>query len=522
MKRNGLGCFTGSGILAGLLTLLVVTGISLARGGILFSPGALNDQTGPPLGGVSSHAQTGGECRLCHAPFWSFDRMSDRCMDCHTAIALEQVDPASLHGILLQGNPAPACRACHPDHRGQSAALTDMRRVVFPHDRVGFSLSGHARAEDGSPFGCSDCHVQGYAHFDQDACLACHEAMEPDFTAAHSLEFGNDCLACHDGLDTYGDDFDHNRFPFPLNGSHARAACTACHVEARSMAELRGAAQDCYSCHADEDAHAGRYGNDCQACHTADGWSPAGFDHDLSAFKLEGRHAQAACEGCHINGVYLGTPSDCFSCHAGEDEHRGRYGVNCAACHSTAGWLPASIDHSLFSFQLEGRHAQVACESCHLNNVFQGTPGDCFACHAGDDIHQGSFGPGCGACHSAAGWLPASFDHSSFPLTNAHAGLPCARCHSVPGVYTGLSNACAACHADPPFHAGMFGLNCAQCHTTRSWSAAYNGQHPNTCDGQCIGHEGAGCRDCHTSTLAAATCTRCHDSNNPGDGGDDD
>ena len=128
MKRNGLGCFTGSGILAGLLTLLVVTGISLARGGILFSPGALNDQTGPPLGGVSSHAQTGGECRLCHAPFWSFDRMSDRCMDCHTAIALEQVDPASLHGILLQGNPAPAW-------------LVDLK----PHDRTvegAFALEG--------------------------------------------------------------------------------------------------------------------------------------------------------------------------------------------------------------------------------------------------------------------------------------------------------------------------------------------------------------------------------------------
>jgi hypothetical protein len=30
------------------------------------------------------------------------------------------------------------------------------------------------------------------------------------------------------------------------------------------------------------------------------------------------------------------------------------------------------------------------------------------------------------------------------------------------------------------------------------------------------------CRDCHSSSFGSASCTKCHSSNNPGDGGDDD
>jgi hypothetical protein len=517
MKRERLGCLTGSGIIAGILTVLIVTGIGLAKGGGLFSPGALNAQAGQVLGGVSAHAETGGECRLCHAAFWSVERMSDRCVDCHTDIPFQRFDPQSLHGILFEVNPGLACRACHPEHRGAFAALTDMSLVDFPHERVGFSLAGHPRLTDGAPFGCNDCHLQNYTQFDQAVCLDCHDRDDALFTTAHSLEFGNDCLACHDGVDRYGDDFDHNRFPFPLTGRHVGAPCSGCHLDARSIPDLQSAPQDCFSCHGDQDPHQGRYGNDCGACHTTLGWSPASFDHNLSVFKLEGLHAQVDCEGCHVNRVFVGTPTDCYSCHAADDEHDGRYGTNCAACHTPAGWLPATVDHNLFAFKLEGRHVNVACESCHINNVFQGTPTTCYACHAGDDEHAGSFGTGCGACHTVNGWLPASFDHSRFPLTNGHAGLPCTRCHTVPGIYTGLSSACANCHADPAFHAGLFSSNCAQCHNTRNWSASYNGPHPNTCDGQCIGHEGAGCRDCHTANLNTATCTRCHDSNNPGD-----
>jgi len=60
MRGNKLGCFTFSGILAALVTGLVIAGVAYARGGLIYSPGPLNAQAGPALGGVTSHAQTGG------------------------------------------------------------------------------------------------------------------------------------------------------------------------------------------------------------------------------------------------------------------------------------------------------------------------------------------------------------------------------------------------------------------------------------------------------------------------------
>ena len=53
----------------------------------------------------------------------------------------------------------------------------------------------------------------------------------------------------------------------------------------------------------------------------------------------------------------------------------------CAACHSPEGWKPANVDHSKFAFHLDGQHATVACESCHINGVFKGTPQDLSLIH---------------------------------------------------------------------------------------------------------------------------------------------
>jgi hypothetical protein len=141
------------------------------------------------------------------------------------------------------------------------------------------------------------------------------------YTQLHLLEFGADCLVCHDGIDTYGDDFDHNRFSFPLQGKHVGLPCSQCHLNARSISDMQLTLQDCYSCHRSDDAHEFAYGAECQACHSPEGWTPATFDHNLSAFKLDGAHANVECESCHKNGVYKGTPKECVACHAEPDEH---------------------------------------------------------------------------------------------------------------------------------------------------------------------------------------------------------
>ncbi|NWG08003.1 MAG: hypothetical protein HXY35_15105 [Chloroflexi bacterium] len=463
-NNNRLGCLTGTGMIAALITALVIAGYAYAKGGLLYNPGPLNAQSGEMLGGVTSHAETGEECKACHTAPWESTKMEDRCADCHGGIAIQMKDVASLHGRMLHDNPNLGCRHCHPEHRGADAPLTALEGAAFPHEAVGFSLNGHQLTAGHEPFACSDCHGDDITTFDLSTCDACHREMDMVFMTAHTLSFGSDCLACHDGVDSLVTDFDHDKFSFKITGRHVGLECVKCHLDARGLDDFQMTLQDCDSCHRRDEPHDGRFGFDCAACHTTDGWTPAKFDHNLSAFKLEGEHAEVRCESCHQNGVYQGTPTDCYSCHRQDDEHDGRFGTDCSACHTPKDWDDATFDHNRSNFPLTGRHVGLACEQCHSN-----------------------------------------------------------------GQFAGLSTACVSCHSDPTFHAGMFGTNCAECHTTENWYAPYRGPHPGIADegGRGVNHGGATCRQCHTQTLHSATCLACHNSNNPDDdgggrGGDDD
>ncbi|MCF6278332.1 MAG: hypothetical protein L3J16_06255, partial [Anaerolineales bacterium] len=291
--------------------------------------------------------------------------------------------------------------------------------------------------------------------------------------------------------------FNHDLAGFKLLGKHADVACEDCHINE----VYEGTPTDCFSCHEKDDKHDGRFGTDCALCHSPDGWLPADFDHNLAAFKLEGKHQSVDCEACHINDVYQGTPQDCYSCHKQDDEHRGRYGTDCSQCHTAQGWEPANVNHAGFT---------VGCATCH----------------AQDDAHNGQYGTDCSACHSTNAWKPASFDHSisGFPLTGAHVRADCTQCHTG-NTFSGLSTACVACHADPAFHSGALGTNCASCHNTSAWvPAGYNRSHPFIADegGSGINHGGASCRTCHPSTVYNYTCLACHSNNSGGEGGGDD
>ncbi|HSA99642.1 MAG TPA: cytochrome c3 family protein [Anaerolineales bacterium] len=457
MRNNRLGCLSGTGILAALITALVIAGYAYARGGLMYNPGPLNSQSGEGLGGVTSHAATGGECKVCHVAPWESATMADRCAACHTDIAEQMRAVATLHGSLMHNNSNLGCRDCHPEHRGPDAQLTVMEDVSsFPHEAVGFSLKGHQQSPGREPFTCADCHHGDITTFALDTCDACHRQMDAAFMTAHTLSFGPACLDCHDGVDRLGKNFDHNVFSFKLAGKHVALACVQCHVNARGFGDFAVALQDCDSCHQKDEPHEGRFGFNCADCHTETGWSPAKFDHNLAAFKLEGEHAEVACESCHVNKQFKGTPTDCYSCHQKDDEHHGEYGTDCALCHNPSSWDDADFDHNRTKFPLVGGHAGVSCQSCHSS-----------------------------------------------------------------GQFAGLSRVCNDCHSDPAFHAGMFGLNCVGCHTVNNWSAKYTGPHPGIADegGSGVHHGGASCRDCHTQTLYTATCTKCHNGNPEGDGG---
>jgi len=96
----------------------------------------------------------------------------------------------------------------------------------------------------------------------------------------------------------------------------------------------------------------------------------------------EGAHTSLACESCHKNGVYKGTPSSCASCHAEPDFHVGKFGTDCATCHSTTAWSSVEFMGS-HRFPLDHNGADGQCATCHPDGL---TTYTCFNCHNSEKI----------------------------------------------------------------------------------------------------------------------------------------
>lgn len=131
MPNSRLGCFAFTGILAALATAVVIAVVTFTQGGVLYSPGDLNAQAGESLGGVTSHAEIGGNCKACHAAPWSSLTMADLCTTCHVDVAVQMRQVASLHGAMADKSSRLNCAACHPDHRGADAPSPSPRRRIF-------------------------------------------------------------------------------------------------------------------------------------------------------------------------------------------------------------------------------------------------------------------------------------------------------------------------------------------------------------------------------------------------------
>jgi len=510
MQIKRLGCLSGTGLSVALFTLLVITGIGIARGGVIFNPGPLNAQAGSrPLGGVQSHAETGGDCAACHAPFWSAEKMDDRCLACHT----ELQGSGDFHRVMLAQSASLSCRACHTDHQGAEGALTILNLDRFPHIETGYSLQAHQRTDSGVTFVCADCHASGFPKFDLAVCEACHREMDASSMDRHVADFGRDCRACHDGLDTYGADFSHDQTSYPLEGSHRQVACRDCHQPATSLAALQATPQACFGCHAADDSHFGKFDQDCAVCHRITQWSQADFDHQTTTFALTGAHSSIACADCHTPAYDPYTHRNCVGCHTQDDAHAGQFGADCQVCHTTETWEGAAFDHAQTAFPLTGAHVAVLCTACHLDEVYIMTPRECIACHSQDDAHDGQLGADCAACHTTESWEQVAFDHSTtaFQLTGAHTTVVCRACHAKQ-TFLGTPTECANCHADPTFHRGLFDTNCEACHSTSAWRPAkferahrFPLNHGNSSVSSCAA--------CHVRNLSAYSCYGCHEHN---------
>jgi len=231
MNRR-LGCLTGGGLLAAAVTLALLLAFFLARGGRMFSPGPLNAQGAELLGQVRSHAETGGRCQACHTSPWSKTTLSDRCLACHTSVAGQLQTGTGLHAAMRRQDAAFDCRDCHTEHRGPTAALTEVDVATFPHDQTAFPLTGkHAGIQ------CGECHKGGVFEGTDASCVSCH--ADPPF---HRGVFGTACADCHTAVGWAPATFNLPH-TFPIDhGEEGPVACRVCHADSVS-------AYTCYGCH---------------------------------------------------------------------------------------------------------------------------------------------------------------------------------------------------------------------------------------------------------------------------------
>jgi len=454
---------------------------------------------------------------------------------------------------IYKGTPR-ECYGCHradyegttnPDHRqaGFSTNCESCHKpsdpnwgTQFNHNNV-FPLVGrHGTAS------CGACHKNGVYKGTPRDCIGCHRqdydsTKEPNHKQAG---FSTNCESCHKASDSSwrGGGFNHNNV-FPLVGRHGTISCESCHKNG----VYKGTPRECIGCHRQDydstqnpNHKQSGFSTNCESCHrpTDSSWKGGAFNHN-SVFPLAGRHAAASCASCHKNGVYKGTPRDCYGCHrqdydsTKDPNHRqSGFSTNCDSCHrfSDPDWSRAKIDHNQF-FRLVGRHASISCEVCHKNGVFKGTPSDCYGCHRSDydatrdpNHRQAGFPTNCEACHNASDpdWNRADFDHNQFfQLAGRHATTPCASCHKN-GQYKGTPRDCYGCHRadydatrDPNHRAAGFPTTCDNCHryTDSSWDQGkFDHSFPIT-SGK---HAGNPCSACHTdpNNFRIFTCLTCH------------
>ena len=288
--------------------------------------------------------RSGQECGNCHSPTgWgdtSFDHARDTdfaldgkhatlsCGDCHSDDPFaDKLDPTCLscheEDDNHDGHFGGKCDTCH--------GTTEWPAVHFDHDvDTDHDLIGaHESIE------CTACHIEPVFDVElQGDCVSCHEDDD-----AHKGTQGIVCNDCHNE-ETWADKvfFDHDLTRFPLLGSHGDAECDSCH----ESHVFEDAPTACVDCHREDDAHDGRFAEDCALCHNPVEWAQWFFDHNKqTGFVLDGAHTSVACASCHRQSLSQQTRlgQRCGDCHRSDDIHDGEFGPDCGRCHSADSFL---------------------------------------------------------------------------------------------------------------------------------------------------------------------------------------
>ncbi|MBZ5568372.1 MAG: hypothetical protein LAN64_11045 [Acidobacteriia bacterium] len=513
-------------------------------------------------------------CTSCHR---LGGQATFKCLECHTEIGSRIAAGRGFHArIVAKEAGSQSCAGCHSEHNGEEFAIIKWApsQQQFDHGKTGWALTGKHAA-----LSCNRCHTPAnivtgekplikvkdlsrtYLGLSSD-CAGCHK--DP-----HLGQLGRTCEQCHSTNDWKAlAGFNHARTRFALTGGHARVACQKCHTptEPGGVPRWKGLAFDrCTACHADR--HRGTFVNSCQSCHSTVTWKSvpattlAGkFDHATTKYPLRGKHALLGCEQCHAAGDFKKPIAfqQCSDCHR-PDPHSGQFAQRadageCSSCHTVEGFKPAKFglaDHNK-TYPLQGKHASVGCEKCHLPagkaTLYRLKFAQCTDCHR--DVHERQFATApilnrCESCHSLQEFRPSTFTQarhqsSRFPLSGGHVAVACSDCHRPlggPGLervarYRFEDRSCTTCHRDP--HRGQFAermrmvagngkpAGCQACHSLASWKELAGFDHASTEFALLGAHRAVACADCHRppnleTTLADVnfgvaprTCEGCH------------
>lgn len=418
---------------------------------------------------------------------------------------------------------------------------------------------------------CTSCHEVGHKVTNQ-KCLTCHTEIQSRIDQqkgfhVSTLVKGKDCFACHS--EHHGvnfqiirfatDTFRHELTGYLLQGAHQKQACSSCHkrtfvkdekLQKKSSTYL-GLETSCQACH--QDFHQQTLGTECLSCHDYNAFRPApGFNHQTTAYPLQGKHQQVACQKCHKITVqnkvkfqqFKGVNADqCTQCHT--DVHQNKFGPVCTDCHTYDSFESAgsvkTFDHNKTGFVLEGRHQEVSCKKCHKKKYTDPLPHkQCADCHT--DYHKQQFvkqgkSPDCSECHNVAGFSPAAFtieqhSKSRFSLTGAHLATPCFACHKKQErwEFRNIGQQCVDCHTD--IHQPLIDEKyyperaCTSCHSTQAWNLV-KFDHAKTKFQLEGAHQTLNCRLCHFNketrghvnqkfSGTAMACYQCHTDNHNG------
>jgi hypothetical protein len=495
-------------MLASLIIIPALTSVLQAAGlgeGIE-SPGKLSAN--------HSKLEAPDQCTSCHESEGTAISASS-CLTCHIELKNRISAGKGFHFDKMG-----KCANCHKEHRGLDANLSGLNKKTFNHADTGFILAGkHSKIED-----CSECHSgKGFLGLNSN-CTSCH-------TDNHKGKLGDKCLSCHLFDSWKVDEKIAHSGEFNLSGRHRAVACADCHING----VFKGTPTECQVCHwqrKQDDLYKTKLGIECGKCHTTMGWLPSTWKMGVeTGFQLTGNHKARACDECHPKLQFEGVSPACFSCHSGnyksaKDPNHVAAGFpeDCSICHTTSGWQSGHFDHSSFGFSLTGAHKTAPCASCHPKNRYEGTPGDCYACHKSDydgtknpDHRASAFPTDCTQCHTTATFSTGAFNHDTtgFPLTGAHKAVDCSLCHPN-GRFQGTSSECYSCHksdydgvADPNHRSAGFSTDCTQCHTTTSFKSS-SFTHDSTGFPLEGAHKQAQCYQCHKNGQYQGTPTDCY------------